>query len=60
MVDFLHIGSDVKGAVFVQDFAGNHGQLHILLAAAVHQIFADVVDRLHVRLIQINDNQIRL
>ena len=41
-------------------FTGDHGHLYVLLAAAVDNVARDIIDGLHVRLPQIEQNQICL
>lgn len=49
-VDLFFVKSDLKLIVLIEDLTIYHGHLNILLAAAVDQIFYDIVFRLHVRL----------
>ena len=59
-INFFRIKADAEFAVFVEDLTVYHGKLYVLFAAAVNEVFDQIIFRLHVRLVQINHDEIRL
>ena len=47
-------------AVFVEDLTVYHGKLYVLFAAAVNEVFDQIILRLHVRLMEVNHDEIGL
>ena len=45
--------------IFIENFSVNHGHFHILLATGIDNVFGYIMDWLHIRLIEINHNNIR-
>ena len=57
-VNTFRILSHIKFSVTIQNLAADHGHADIGLAAAVNQILGDVVNGMHIGLVQIDHNKI--
>lgn len=57
-VNTFRILSHIKFSVTIQNLAADHGHADIGLATAVNQILGDVVNGLHIGLVQIDHNKI--
>ena len=59
-INFFRVKADAEFVVFVENLTVYHGKLYVLFAAAVNEVFDQIIFRLHVRLVQINHDEIRL
>ena len=59
-INFFRVKADMEFAVFVEDLTVYHGKLYVLFAAAVNEVFDQIILRLHVRLMEINHDEIGL
>ena len=59
-INFFRVKADMEFAVFVEDLTVYHGKLYVLFAAAVNEVFDQIILRLHVRLMEVNHDEIGL
>ena len=59
LIDLPRLRPHEESPVLIEYLSIDHRQLHVLLAAAVDQILHRMIHWLHIRLLQINHDQIR-